>query len=112
MKINKTRVRKLVKALRSGKYKQARGKLRRANAFCCLGVACDIYRKEVGGKWVHGRFLQERDVMPDKVSGWFGFPCPNPWIVLPNGASTGLADKNDSGSTFGQIAKLIEENFL
>ena len=29
-------------ALESGKYKQADGQLRAGDAFCCLGVACDL----------------------------------------------------------------------
>lgn len=42
-----------VKALRSGKYRQTRGALRSrnkqnvaANNFCCLGVLCDLFAKE------------------------------------------------------------------
>ena len=31
-----------VAALRSGKYAQTRGKLRKADGYCCLGVLCDI----------------------------------------------------------------------
>lgn len=33
---------KWVAALRSGKYKQGRGRLRSGDEFCCLGVLCDI----------------------------------------------------------------------
>ncbi len=41
--MNKTIKAKWVKALLSGKYKQARGTLKnRAGAMCCLGVLCDI----------------------------------------------------------------------
>ena len=32
----------LVAALRSGKYKQCTGALRKDDGFCCLGVACDV----------------------------------------------------------------------
>ena len=39
---------KLIKALRSGEYKQCRAVLRDSRRFCCLGVACDIYSKETG----------------------------------------------------------------
>lgn len=31
-----------IAALRSGKYKQGKSRLKRGDAFCCLGVACDI----------------------------------------------------------------------
>ena len=37
-----------LQALESGEYKQARGSLRKGNAFCCLGVACDVSGM---GKW-------------------------------------------------------------
>lgn len=36
------RVRKWIRALRSGKYAQGTSYLRRADKFCCLGVACDL----------------------------------------------------------------------
>jgi hypothetical protein len=38
-------------ALRSGKYYQGEGRLRSENKYCCLGVACDVLRDEVKGKW-------------------------------------------------------------
>ena len=44
---------KLLAALRSGDYKQGRLALRKDDAFCCLGVACDVAVKEgyVNGAW-------------------------------------------------------------
>lgn len=38
-----------VKALRSGKYKQGRGKLYQKldDSFCCLGVLCDVAKVEL-----------------------------------------------------------------
>ena len=42
-----------IKALRSGEYKQTQGLLRVKNSFCCLGVLCDLQRKDGGGgRWV------------------------------------------------------------
>jgi len=42
--VNKTLKKKWVKALRSGKYKQTRGRLRTKNGarHCCLGVLCEL----------------------------------------------------------------------
>lgn len=40
--------RRWIRALRSGRYKQARRKLRGDNGYCCLGVLCDISGK---GNW-------------------------------------------------------------
>lgn len=42
------RRKKLVKALRSGAYKQTTQRLRIDNQFCCLGVACDLFGTQVG----------------------------------------------------------------
>lgn len=43
MKVDKKKIKKWVKALRSGKYKQTKYKLQDHRGFCCLGVACDIF---------------------------------------------------------------------
>ena len=64
-----------VKALRSGKYKQTREQLREAdkedqptNAFCCLGVLCDLFAKEhPSAKWLDRKTAE--DVLNLKTSG-------------------------------------------
>ena len=40
---------KWLEALRSGKYEQTQGTLRDGDAFCCLGVLCDLTGR---GKWI------------------------------------------------------------
>lgn len=35
---------KWIAALRSGKFKQGRGQLRKGNEYCCLGVLCKVAR--------------------------------------------------------------------
>ena len=45
-----------VKALRSGKYKQTTHILRNTFGFCCLGVACDLF-KEKHQKWEKSNFI-------------------------------------------------------
>jgi hypothetical protein len=59
---------KLVTALRSGKYKQGRGLLRsNDNKFCCQGVACDIFPK---GEWVtQGREDDDYAFIHDEYGG-------------------------------------------
>lgn len=37
---------KWITALRSGEYRQGRGSLREHDAYCCLGVLCDLHAKE------------------------------------------------------------------
>jgi len=41
---------KWIEALRSGKYEQGRGFLRRKDKYCCLGVLCDLIDPE---GWTH-----------------------------------------------------------
>ncbi len=43
------RVKKWLKALRSGKFKQGRGMLENNGYFCCLGVACKVNKLEYCG---------------------------------------------------------------
>lgn len=54
--MNKERFNLWLKALESGKYKQGRYKLRTKkkifSSFCCLGVLCDIAKKDLKKRWV------------------------------------------------------------
>ncbi len=46
---------KWVKALRSGHYQQGKGMLRtHDDAFCCLGVLCDLYGRATEEEWEGG----------------------------------------------------------
>lgn len=69
--------RKLIAALRSGEYKQTRGRLHDLNGFCCLGVACDIYQKNTQTDWYQDgdpfRCQGEKYVLPLAVRDFFGF---------------------------------------
>ena len=96
---------KLIKALRSGKYSQAIRQLRKKNGFCCLGVACDIYSKETGsGKWYNNSFLDHLQTLPLVVMEWFGFKNN---AGSYDDAKT-LTELNDSGVSFKKIADIIE----
>lgn len=110
---------KLVEALRSEKFKQGRGRLCRvapegASYYCCLGVACEIYQREVGGLQVElsdGSLRQafydgRGDTPPDVVVGWLGL---SDCFGSMGTAELSLVCANDSlGLTFSQIADLIE----
>lgn len=104
---------KWLSALRGGEYKQARGvlKQRADSGFCCLGVLCDLYRKEhPDSSWgERGQFLigDAEDVfgyLPDSVINWAGLDEENPSL----GEGETLASANDHGTTFTQIADIIE----
>ena len=114
--VNKARVQKLVKILKSGKYKQGRSALRpKEDKFCCLGVACDVYAKETGESlwtvnrtqslWEEGkyRFARARTMLPTKVAKYFG---------ISKRRQLNLAEMNDDGQSFKKIADYMEKNLL
>lgn len=111
-------------ALRSGEYKQGTGALRNGNAFCCLGVLCDLAAKQGVGKWeVTGVFTVESEraglLTPVAVAVWAELPHYNPRVgrIYDDDWRFGVADYNDGVEgtdmdigphTFAQIADLIE----
>ena len=101
-----------VERLRSGGDEQGRGALRQDNAFCCLGVLCDIYAQETGTKWDAAcydmSFLGRSGDLPTAVCNWAGLDTWDPYVTI-DGEVNVLAVANDAGSTFAQIADLIEE---
>ena len=121
-----SRVQKLVDALRSGEFSQGKGHLHTNEGFCCLGVACEIYRRETDlGEWVDHKptykafKLPEKEshltgtniagvtaILPAEVARWFGFSTTT-GIYHENSS---LANDNDIGKTFAEIADIIENN--
>ena len=99
---SKAFIRKWVKALRSGEFKQANDVLRDGGAYCCLGVACVLRHRESGESYPdltgHGEHL--------KTDGAAGN-----WL-LPLDYQNKLATLNDRGSSFAEIADYIEEKHL
>jgi len=106
--VNK-RVKKLwVEALRSGEYEQTTGRLRYMDAFCCLGVLCDLYVKETG-KIETEVYRFSEGVLPIDVADWSGFRESNPYIGkhLAIDHNDGLGNKL-TPKTFTQISNLIQ----
>jgi hypothetical protein len=127
---------KWISALRSGKYKQTKKVLNDGTGMCCLGVLCDLYIQEGGDlKWefkkptqalygpipsgcenmevghIEGGYM----ILPKPVEIWAELGTRNPIpafeVVVSAGNSAGkrsLAEFNDSGLTFPQIADVIE----
>lgn len=99
--------RRLIEALRSGRYAQARKRLRVGNAFCCLGVACDLHDptgwRSSGGRstWTYG---EREDVVypPHEVSWAFGLGGDMGIRTMD------LAKFNDGGMDFAEIAGYID----
>jgi hypothetical protein len=103
---------KWVDALRSGDYQQGQCGLRTNSGFCCLGVLCDLYGKENNVEWKPSRyynnvymFQDSPTCLPLSVVEWAGVENDNPEIC-----ETSLAELNDAGTTFNEIADLIEEH--
>ena len=104
--------------LRSGSYKQGQNFLRNIkNEYCCLGVLCETLSLQ----W---HIEPEDSDLPgtpteyfvyDSTPGDFGHsdfipPAIAASINLPSQIAKHLAEMNDDGSTFAEIANWIEQN--
>jgi hypothetical protein len=117
-----------VNALRSGDYEQTTEALRTKSGFCCLGVLCDIVSDRLNTNW---KLVTHDDGFITKLTYSFGNsddPLSNVNEYLPsivaeyvelepnpschtNTAKIYLTELNDSGSTFSDIADIIEQYF-
>jgi hypothetical protein len=107
--MNKAIARKWVRALLSGKYQQGRGTLRRSENYCCLGVLCDIYRKDVGGSWER-RGVEDTFAFvatPDESTTTSLPPKVMDWADLDIFVEEDLIRLNDHPRRFSTIAKHI-----
>ena len=119
--------RKWVEALRSGKYYQITGALRNALGHCCLGVACEISglvkwkEAENEAGYLYGAYTLEAVVdldtddeaiftteLPEAVCDWLGVRYTDGGFQDESGIFTSLANANDKGVTFAEIANIIE----
>lgn len=102
--------RQWIAALRSGKYVQGTGALRTEDGtWCCLGVACneanprDWYKSADRSAW---RYLGFTGTLPSSVQSRLR--------LSEEGGSFGASDKerlanlNDDGASFAEIANVIE----
>ncbi len=101
------------KDLRSGEFKQTIGVLRDpdTNSRCCLGVACDTYKRLTGkGNWDGILFREGEDdsasVLIPTVSKFFGLSSTDPCLDNQIRA-TYLND--ELCTTFDKIADLVEK---
>lgn len=133
--MNKNVMKKWVKALRSGKYKQGQGLLKQTTAFtndktyhCCLGVLCEIYnndmrkskKKTLSEQRYNGihKFNKQPECLPKTVQKWAGlfskvgdFRNVDRRDITSYGDFASLADMNDLGCSFKKIAKTIEKQW-
>lgn len=116
---------KWIEKLRSGKYTQGTGALNENGSYCCLGVLCEVYMEETGdGKWIpvdrtnamafktYNSGMHHSGFPPHAVIEWSELETENG--ELPESSRSqyeSLADANDEGRSFKQIASLIEKHF-
>lgn len=102
---------KWVEELESGNWEQRKDYLSKNGKHCCLGVACELYQKEVGDLEVRADesgivfYNGQQHSLPTKVREWLG--------LVHRGGTFGeegsLIRLNDSGISFKEIAKVIRE---
>lgn len=138
---NKERIRLLVDALRSGKYRQTTGNLavydekQKRKKFCCLGVACEVAR--ANGLALDVERMQRQDyrdqatysfgdahgasysMLPPSVVQWYGFSDDDPDLIRADDEEDNYTyyetatHCNDSlGMSFRQIADAFEAMYL
>lgn len=120
---------KWVKALRSGKYQQGEGSLRKTsscftggeedkeeNKFCCLGVLCDIVEPKKwklmtpgGDHWMNGN-APNIGFPRDELQAKLGLDKLDKRSDTETVAQK-LAIMNDDGKSFNVIADWIEKHF-
>ena len=121
-KMNQTVKEKWLQALRSKEYEQGHGCLKESvydscysgyqDKFCCLGVLTDLYIQENNLDWSsHSESLfYEGLPVPDSfVCSWAGLEYANPEIKIDKPFADSLAEMNDHGYSFEEIADVIEQ---
>lgn len=104
---------KWVAALRSGEYKQELGQLRSPAGFCCLGVLCNLHAqahpKIAAQQTRKSAYMGDSYSLPPPVAKWarLSSPLGHEKILIGNSVVS-LAEHNDEGRSFKQIADAIE----
>jgi hypothetical protein len=113
-KLTPKQVRKIwIDALKSGRYRQGNGYLAQRKSkhvnYCCLGLLSELACKAgVVEKKVHGEqnaYGGDRYYLPSAVKEWAGIKT-----VQGEFGDISLAELNDQGKSFEEIAKVIESS--
>jgi hypothetical protein len=105
-----------VAALRSGDYKQASGQLKTPQGHCCLGVLCELHKKEYPDGYDFSNFGMTYGLADNESSTGLLADCVRAWAEFDeetevefNGRKRTLWVINDiEEATFPVIADLIE----
>ena len=113
-----------IAALRSGEFEQTREVLTRLNEMgevsghCCLGVACVLYDRtnpdklEIRDGHSSRSYDSNPSTLPPRVMEWLGLSSEEGSFtdgVEADPFDSSLAEMNDSGASFEEIAAAIEE---
>lgn len=102
-----------VQALRSGEYRQTKNYLSTDDGYCCLGVLCEVAIAdglEIDCQDYGTVFYDGEDaILPQSVQEWADLGQANPSIDWEADDVCSLAELNDHGGTFDEIALVIEE---
>lgn len=112
---------KWVAALRSKEFQQTYNRLRTEAGYCCLGVGCEVYKRETGlGEWVASdgepgtqTFDKHITGLPVEVVGWLGLCSSNGQYKVESRVTgpttTSLILDNDTfQKSFKEIADIVE----
>jgi hypothetical protein len=99
--MNKKVKTKWLEALRSGKYKQGKARLKREGKYCCLGVLCDISNLRT---WVS---VEDGDLYAG--CSMLAHYEVSAWAELPEAQQYILASINDSSIDYTDSIKYIQE---
>jgi hypothetical protein len=101
-----------INALRSGRYEQGSGSLRVGDTFCCLGVLCDLTSSGAWELRSEAPGMSQHFVWSELYVGFASIEDVAEVLGLDedtaNEAQSMLASCNDRGSTFEEIAEILE----
>lgn len=107
---------KWIKALRSGKYKQGSGRLKKGNTYCCLGVLAAIQGAKFveGEPVVKGKYVGQKNATGSFLSPSFcGLKASTQSVLARynDGELSTFAGKKIPGTkkSFAEIADYIEK---
>jgi hypothetical protein len=99
-----------IEALKSGKYPQIRHALHTIQGYCCLGVACELFSKELGiHREFHGgseSFDKKYSALPESLVELLGLKNSEGGCTTNGPYLTELNDHN--GYDFNRIAEELE----
>ncbi len=95
-----------IDALKSGEYKQGRGRLKDGGSYCCLGVLCDLFFRETEDTdWGSEGMLLSTWFLPVRVKIWSGLES-----IAPETSKGSLIWLNDDSKwSCNEIVGIIDD---